>query len=177
MARKGNSLSIPGVDKVEVYRAYTTHNPIKMTNQRISRGMLSGKNASDTKKVFDAFRKSADGRPPLRAHGIGVPILMRDNSVSHDIKQSRMSKQKLSILTSYERMDQLLWGGTVLEERIHLTNRFGQYSTKKENWAHLWSIRGSVKIGKRLHVFNIRVVQNKNEQKAYVYSFDLRRQK
>ena len=29
MSRKGASLSIPGVDKVEVYRAYTTHNPIQ----------------------------------------------------------------------------------------------------------------------------------------------------
>lgn len=175
MSRKGASLSIPGVDKVEVYRAYTTHNPIQMTNQRISRRQLSGE--PDTKKIMTAFRKSSKGNPPLRAHGIPVPIIMQNESVSHDLKQSRMSKQKLSIITSYERMDTLLWGGTVLEERIHLTNRFGEYSPKKANWAHLWAVKGSVNIGNKLHVFNIKVVQNKNENHAFVYSFDLRRKK
>jgi len=28
--------------------------------------------------------------------------------------------------------------------------------------AHTWVVRGSVSIGNKLHVFNIRVVQNKN---------------
>lgn len=177
MGRKGKSLDDPNVDKVEVYRAYTTHSPIEMPNRRISRGMVSGDNGTDKKAILSAFRKSAEGNPPLRAHGIPVPIILKDESISHDIKQNQMSKQKLAIITDYERLDQLLWGGTVIEERIHLTNRFGKLSKKKKNWERLWAVRGSVNIGKKLHSFDIRVVQIKNEQKAYIYSFDLRRRK
>ena len=44
MGRKGKSLSIPGVDKVEVYRAHTTRNPLHLDNVRVPQTKLtSGK--------------------------------------------------------------------------------------------------------------------------------------
>ena len=175
---KGKSLSIPGVDKVEVYRAHTTRNPLQLENVRVPQTKLtSGEKASEVKsKILAAYLDSIGDRPPLRAHGM-PEIAFVKKSLDHDFSRRRLSRQALSILTSHERMNYLLSRGTVLERRIKFTSRSGQENAFKKTWAHFWEVRGRVFIGNKDHTYTFSVYQVKGEQTAKIYDFKLKRKK
>ena len=177
MGRKGKSLSIPGVDKVEVYRAHTTRNPLHLDNVRVPQTKLtSGKDGEVKENIFAAYLNSVGSRPPLRAHGL-PEILFNKKSLDHDFSSRRLSRQSLSILTSHERMNYLLSHGTVLERRIKFTSRSGKQKGYKKNWAHFWEVRGRVFIGNKDHTYTFFVYQVKGEPTAKIYDFKLKRKK
>lgn len=176
MSRKGASLSIPGVDKVEVYRAHTTRNPLHMENVRVSRKVLNGDTATVKKQIFAAYQKSIGTRPPLRAHGL-PEIVFDGKSLKHDFSRGKISRQKLSILTNHERMNYLLSHGTVLERRIRITSRSGKIKASKQNWTHFWEVRGRVFIGNKDHTYTFSVYQKRGEATAAIYDFKLKRKK
>lgn len=178
MGRKGKSLSLPGVDKVEVYRAYTTRNPLNLDNVRVPRTKLtSGEKAAEVKrKILTAYLDSIGNRPPLRAHGL-PEIQFIKKSLDHDFSRRRLSRQALSILTNHERMNYLLSHGTVLERRIKFTSRNGKENAFKKTWAHFWEVRGRVLIGNKDHTYTFSVYQVKGEQTAKIYDFKLKRKK
>ncbi len=175
MGRKGKSFSDPNVDKIEVYRAHTTQHPLVMGNQRVPRSLANGTPGEARKKIMEQFRKSASGNPPLRAHGITAPIIFNEKSLKHDFSRNLMSRQRLSILTNYERMDQLLRGGTVLERRINTANRSGKEVPAKKNWERFWEVKGSVMIGNKRHRFTFSIYQEKWKRNANIYDFTLKR--
>ena len=177
MGRKGKSLSIPGVDKVEVYRAYTTRNPLNLDNVRVPQTkLISGRNGEIKEKIFAMYLNSIGDRPPLRAHGL-PEIQFNKKSLDHDFSHRRLSRQALSILTSHERMNHLLSRGTVLERRIRTTSRSGKQKGYKKNWAHFWEVRGRVLIGNKDHTYTFSVYQVKGEHTAKIYDFKLKRKK
>jgi len=177
MGRKGKSLSIPGVDKVEVYRAHTTRNPLHMENVRASRTLLDVENTAAARdKIMAAYRKSVGDRPPLRAHGL-PEIVFDGKSLKHDFSRGLMSRQKLAILTNHERMNYLLSHGTVLERRIKTTSRSGKTKASKQTWSHFWEVRGRVFIGNKDHTYTFSVYQKQGEPTAAIYDFKLKRKK
>ena len=176
MARKGNSLSIPGVDKVEVYRAHITRNPLHLENVRASRKLLNGQISAVKEQIITAYKKSIGSLPPLRAHGL-PEIIFDKSSLQHDFSREKSSRQKLSILTSHERMNYLLSHGTVLETHVNTKSRSGKEKGFKKNWAHVWNVKGRVFIGNKDHTYTFIVYQEKGEHVAKIYDFKLFKRK
>ena len=177
MGRKGKSLSIPGVDKVEVYRAFTTLSPLQMGNAKVSKALhkLSSNGKLTLPPILNAFRDSAEGR---LLHAVNIPAIAFSRSgIRHDFFDGKMSSVKLAIITNYERMNYLTSHSTVLETRIDTKTRYGIPSKKKENWIHFWEIRGRTFIGNKLHGFLFSIYQDKSEKIARVYDFKIWRVK
>ena len=177
MGRKGKSLSIPGVDKVEVYRAYTTLSPLQLEAAKVSKELhkLSVNGELKLPHILSAFRQSAEGR---LLHAANIPAIAFSRSgVRHDFFDGKMSSVKLAIITDYKRMNYLTSHGTVLETRINTNTRYGTPSKKKENWIHFWEIRGRTFIGKKLHGFFFAISQDKSDKVARVYDFKIWRVK
>jgi len=172
MARKGSSLSDPNVDKVEIYRAHTTRYPLQMDNVRVPRSLVSGKVGEVKEKIMAEYQKSIGDLPPLRAHGL-PEIIFDGKSLNHDFSLGKMSRPKLSIITSHKRMNYLLNKGTVLERRIKNTSRTGNVKGYKTLWTHFWEVRGRVLIGKKDFTYTFSVYQTKGESVAKVYDFKL----
>lgn len=165
----------PNIDRIEVFRGFTTKNPLQLKNVRQSTQITSGDSAQTKKNIIADFAKSARGRM-LFAHGL-PPIEFTSESLRHDFSQKNLSRQKLSIMRDYERMNYLLRNSTVLEKRIKTTSRSGKEKGKKKNWQHFWEVKGSVKIGNKLHSFTFSISQDKGKNTAEIYDFKLRKRK
>ena len=165
----------PNIDRIEVFRGYTTKNPLQLKDVRQSSKITSGNSGETKEKIIADFEKSARGRN-LFAHGL-PPIEFTSESLRHDFSQKNMSRQKLSIMRDYERMNYLLRNSTVLEKRIKTTSRSGKEKGKKKNWQHFWEVKGVVKIGNKLHSFTFSISQDKGKNTAKIYDFKLRKRK
>lgn len=165
----------PNVDRIEVFRSHTTRNPLQLTNVRTSAKVMSDEPGNSRKNIIDAYNKSAGGRT-LFAHGL-PPVMFTADSLKHDFSNTNMSRQKLSILTSHDRMNYLMRNSTVLEKRIKTTSRSGNEKGFKKDWQHLWEVKGRVMIGNKDHTFTFTIVQRKGAAAAEVYDFKLRKRK
>lgn len=167
--------SDPSVTKIEWYRGHTTRNPVHLKNERVSSSLLSGDLSESKKMIVAQYEKTAKGRF-LYAHSI-PPIVFDKKSLGHHFSRSNISKQKLSILSDYGKMNQLLSKGTVLEERIRTTSSKGNVKGYKKEWIRLWKVKGRTFIGNKDHTFTFTISQSKNEKQARVYDFKLHRKK
>ena len=167
--------SDPSVTKIEWYRGYTTKNPLQLDNKRVSRTLLDGKLSKVKEKIINQYEKSAKGRF-LKAHNI-PPIVFNEKSLEHDFSKRNTSRQKLSILTDYDRMNHLLSKGTVLEKRVKTTSRSGKHKGNKEQWSRFWEVKGRTFIGNKDHIFTFSIMQIKGESISHVYDFKLREKK
>ena len=162
----------PNVTKIEWYRGFTTKNPLQLDDRHVSKTLLRGdKTGEITSRIFSEYEKSANGKF-LHAHGI-QKITMTMDSVRHRFSKKKVSREALSIVSNYERLNHLLSHGTVLEYPVKHTSTAGNEKGYKKNWSRFWKVKGRVIIGAKDKRFSISVAQNKGEDFATVYDIKM----